>query len=56
MRRRHGVDPLVRWRRPIERFRKAGLLEVRRRRIRLTPAGWLLADEVLSTFVSPPRR
>jgi putative oxygen-independent coproporphyrinogen III oxidase len=55
IRRRHGIDPLVRYRRPIARFRKAGLLTVTRGRIRLTPRGRMLADEVLAAFVTPER-
>ena len=51
VRKRHGVDPLVHYRRPIAKFEKAGLLDVTRNRIRLTDRGRLLADEVFQAFL-----
>jgi oxygen-independent coproporphyrinogen-3 oxidase len=56
VRRRHGIDPLERYREPLERHAEAGLLTVRRNRIRLTLSGWLVADEVLAELVVPERR
>ena len=49
-----GVDPLVRYPGPVASTRQAGLLEVDGDAVRLTPAGRLLANEVLVAFV-PPR-
>jgi oxygen-independent coproporphyrinogen-3 oxidase len=51
VRRRYGVDPLERYRRPFARFVKAGLLSIRRNRVRLTDRGRLLADEVFQALV-----
>ena len=49
-----GVDPLLRYPEPVASTRQAGLLEVDGDAVRLTPAGRLLANEVLVAFV-PPR-
>ena len=48
-----GVDPLLRFPEPVASSRLAGLLEVDGDAVRLTPAGRLLANEVLVAFVPP---
>jgi len=51
VRRRYGVDPLDRYREPLARFAEAGLVTLRRNRIRLTDRGRLLADEVFQALL-----
>lgn len=48
---RHGADPAHRFASEIERLRTAGLVDVGPERIRLTPRGILLADEVGAYFI-----
>ncbi len=47
---RHGSDPVTQHREAVETSRRDGLLEVDGDRLRLTPAGRLLANEVLVRF------
>ncbi len=50
-RRRYGLDPLVSWAEPLRDAFTAGLLEVAEDRLRLTPQGVLLSNEVFRVFV-----
>jgi oxygen-independent coproporphyrinogen-3 oxidase len=48
---RHGADPTIRFAAEMVRLHSAGLVEVDSERIRLTPRGVLLADEVGAYFI-----
>jgi oxygen-independent coproporphyrinogen-3 oxidase len=48
---RHGADPTLRFAAQMTRLHAAGLVEVSPERIRLTPRGVLLADEVGAYFI-----
>jgi oxygen-independent coproporphyrinogen-3 oxidase len=48
---RYGVDPLARFGRDLDRFVEQGLLRTDGGRLRLTRAGFLLANEVMAVFV-----
>jgi len=50
-RRRYGLDPLEDWAEPLRDAFAAGLLEVAEERLRLTPRGVLLSNEVFRAFV-----
>jgi oxygen-independent coproporphyrinogen III oxidase len=50
-RERHGLDPLVAYGDPLRDAFAAGLLEVADDRLRLTPRGMLLSNEVFRAFV-----
>ena len=51
---RYGVDVWDIYRRELEQFREAGLLIYDGRLLRLSRAGMLLANEVMSRFISSP--
>jgi oxygen-independent coproporphyrinogen-3 oxidase len=49
--RRHRIDPMRRWKRPLAEVEESGLVEVVSGRLRLTERGLLLSNEVLQIFV-----
>jgi len=48
---RYGVDPLRRWRGPLREFSRLGLARPSPRRVRLTPRGMLLSNELFQRIV-----